>query len=168
MTTIHLAHTTPVNPPGTAGPILTQEQLFKGFQHKVRRPSEFVAAIAKAEILSEDVATGVIKRQVTFREGAVGGQPREVVEVCRELPPHRVDFELENGSKVWNIIGGDAPENLFVTYAFAWKHPELTGDDTRPTSAAYRTAEAEHKRLAKFSVESSIATTRKLVASGAI
>lgn len=168
MTTIHLAHTAPVNPPGTTGPILTEEQVFKAFQHKIRRPSEFVAAIDKAEILSEDLESGIIKRRVTFKRGAVGGQPTEVVEVCREMPPHRVDFELENGSQVWNIIGGDAPDNLFVTYAFAWKHPELTGDDARATSAAYRAAEAEHKRLAKFSVESSLATTRKLVGSGLI
>ncbi|KAL1895605.1 hypothetical protein Sste5346_005074 [Sporothrix stenoceras] len=183
MTTIHLAHTVPVNPPG-ATPVLTEAQVFAGFQRKVRNPQEFVPAIEKSEVLSD--ANGVCKRKVTFKAArAVAGHPTEVIEICTEHAPHRVDYELDNGSTVLNIIStgssGD-PSDLYVTYAFAWKHPATLA----PGSAEYQEAEASHKKVtipthiiiifqliangqvAKLAVESSIATTRRLVTEGQI
>ncbi|CAK7206619.1 hypothetical protein SEUCBS139899_009419 [Sporothrix eucalyptigena] len=161
MATIRCAHTVPVNPPGTI-PVLTEAQVFKGFQRKIRRPQDFVPAIAECSVLSDD--GGVVERKVTFKQS--GGHPHVATEVCTELPPHRVDFEMDNGSTVLNIISagssGEATD-LYVTYVFAWKH-----DDLGVGSAAYQEAEAGHKKVAKMAVESSIATTRRLVSEGEI
>lgn len=149
MTTIHLAHTVPVNPPGVT-PVLSEAQVFAGFQRKIRQPWEFVPAIEKSEVLSD--ADGVVKRKVTFKptpgskDGAVAGHPTEVIEVCTELAPHRVDYALDNGSTVLNIIStgssGD-PADLYVTYVFAWKHPATLAVGT----AEYEAAEASHKKV---------------------
>ncbi|CAK7214363.1 hypothetical protein SBRCBS47491_002116 [Sporothrix bragantina] len=162
MTTIRLAHTIPVNPPG-ATPALTEAQVFAGFQRKIRRPQDFVPAIAECNVQSDE--GGVVKREVTFKQNG-GSHPHVATEVCTELPPHRVDFELDNGSTVLNIISAGSsgePTDLYVTYVFAWKHPDL-----EVGSAAYNEAAAGHKKVAKMAVESSIATTRRLVSEGQI
>ncbi|CAK7243480.1 MAG: hypothetical protein STHCBS139747_005005 [Sporothrix thermara] len=165
MTTIRLAHTVPVNPPG-ATPVLTEAQVFAGFQRKIRRPQDFVPAIAACNVLSD--ADGVVTREVTFKPtpGTGGDRPLVATEVCTELPPHRVDFAMDNGSTVLNIVSAGssaAPTDLYVTYVFAWKH-----DDLEEGSAAYEEAEAGHKKVAKMAVESSIAMTRRLVSEGEI
>ncbi|CAK7563597.1 MAG: hypothetical protein SEPTF4163_001467 [Sporothrix epigloea] len=162
MTTIRLAHTVPVNPVGVT-PVLTEAQVFAGFQRKIRRPQDFVPAIAECKVLSDEA--GVVKREVHFKQMG-GNHPHKASEVCTELPPHRVDFEMDNGSTVLNIVSAGSsgePTDLYVTYVFAWKHPDLTVG-----SPAYREAEADHKATAKMAVESSIATTRRLVSAGDI
>ncbi|KIH89817.1 hypothetical protein SPBR_01081 [Sporothrix brasiliensis 5110] len=164
MTTIYLAHTVPVNPPG-ATPVLSEAQVFAGFQRKIRQPGEFVPAIAASEVLSD--ADGVVKRKVTFKAAPNADHPTQVVEVCTEHAPHRVDYALDNGSTVLNLISTGSSGNaddLYVTYAFAWKHPESLAVG----SAEYSETEARHKAVAKLAVESSIATTRRLVSEGAI
>ncbi|CAK7225713.1 hypothetical protein SCUCBS95973_005956 [Sporothrix curviconia] len=163
MITIRLAHTIPVNPLGVM-PVLTEAQVFAGFQRKIRRPQDFVPAIAECSVLADEA--GVVKREVTFKPTGSSSHPHVAIEVCTELPPHRVDFEMDNGSTVLNIISAGSsgePTDLYVTYVFAWKHPDL-----EVGSAAYNEAEAGHKKVAKMAVESSIATTRNLVAAGEI
>ncbi len=146
MPTIRLAHTIPVNPPGVT-PVLTEAQLFKGFQRKIRRPMDFVPAIAKCEVLTDE--NGVVKRHVTFKpppgDDGTSGQLKEAVEICTELPPHRVDYKVDDGSTVSNIISAGSSgklEDLYVTYSFEWQYPNL-----EVGSADYNKAEAEHKRV---------------------
>ncbi|EFX05721.1 duf1857 domain containing protein [Grosmannia clavigera kw1407] len=166
MVTIHLAVTVPVNAPG-ASLVLSQVQVFAGFQRKIRQPQEFAPAIAKAEVLSD--VGGVVKRRVTFKAPSApdtGGHPAEVLETCTELAPSRVDYELDNGSTVLNIVStgtSGKPEDLYVTYVFAWKHADLEAG-----SMAAREVQTSHEKIAKVVVESSIATTRRLVSEGKI
>ncbi|OAA66815.1 DUF1857 domain containing protein [Niveomyces insectorum RCEF 264] len=147
MTVIHLAHTVPVNPPG-ASPVLTQAQVFAGFQRKIRKPWEFVPAIESAQVLADE--GGVVRRRVVFKPDASGSSSssseaadRTVVEVCTEHAPSRVDYELDNGSTVLNVISAGSSgvaTDLYVTYIFAWRHDELEAG-----SAAAEATEARHK-----------------------
>lgn len=145
MVTIHLATTVAVNAPGVS-PVLSQAQVFAGFQRKIRQPEEFVLAIAKSEVLSD--VDGVVKRRVTFKAPSApgtGGHPAEVLETCTELAPSRVDYVLDNGSTVLNIVSvgtSGKPEDLYVTYVFSWKH-----DDLEAGSAAAQEAEAKHEKV---------------------
>ncbi|CAK7268024.1 hypothetical protein SEPCBS119000_002844 [Sporothrix epigloea] len=162
MAIIRLAHTEPVNPKGTA-PAITEAQIFAAFQRKIRQPQDFVTAIADCTVLSDEA--GVVKRKVHFKQ--IGGdKPHVATELCTELPPHRVDFEMDNGSTVLNIVSAGPsgePWDLYITYVFAWNRPELAVD-----SPAYAEAVAGYKAAAKTAVVSSIATTRQLVSEGKI
>ncbi len=154
MVSFHLAYTAPANPAG-AQPVLTQAQLFAGFQRKVRKPWEFVPAIEKAEVLSDE--GNVVTRLVTFKPGGMG----QAKEVCTILAPSRVDYHLENGSSVLNVISSGpsgAPEDLFVTYIFDWKH-----DDIEEGSAKASEVFENHKKVCFFALPE----TRKLIPSPA-
>ncbi len=138
MVTFHITYTAPVNPPGVE-PVLTQAQLFAGFQRKVRKPWEFVPTISGAEILSDE--GNVVKRLVALKSGVIN----KAKEVCTIYPPSRVDYSLDNGSSVINIIGSGPslkPEDLYVTYVFEWKH-----DDLEEGSAAAKAVEEGHWKV---------------------
>lgn len=179
MVTIFLAYTAPVNPAGTTQ-VLTHAQVWAGFQRKIRRPYEFVPAIESAEVISEKENS--LTREVVFKAGA--GPAGKVKEVCISHAPCRVDYLLDNGSKVMNIIGagpsGD-PSDLFVTYAFEWKHDDIAegSAEAKEKEAMHQKVRSGHTRLlrkwmsdnsqtAKLAVDTSIATTRKLVSAGEI
>lgn len=82
MVNIHLAYTTPINPP-SAQPVLTHSQCWAGLQRKIRRAYEFVGAITACDVVSEK--DNEVVREVVFREGN-----RKVREVCRSYAPTRV------------------------------------------------------------------------------
>jgi len=152
MAIIHLAYTAPVNPSG-ATPTLSQAQLWAGFQRKVRKPSDFVPVIASAEVTKEE--GNVVTRTVTFKEGrpgAHGGSAGDqVVEVCSSYAPCRVDYAVSDGSSVSNIISQGPGGELFVTYAFAWKHEgmEEGGKEFEEAKAKHeQVSDLEHQRLA--------------------
>ncbi len=139
MVTFHLAYSAPANPAG-AQPVLTQAQLFAGFQRKVRQPSEFIPAIESAEVLSDE--GNVVTRLVAFKAGS---GPAKVKEVCTILSPSRVDYHLENGSTVLNIISAGpsgAADDLYVTYTFEWKR-----DDLSEGSPEAKEAEETYKKV---------------------
>lgn len=131
MVSIHLAVTLPINPPG-ATPILTRSQVWAGLTRKARRPQDFVAVVDTCEILFE---TGdSITCTVTFKPGVA--HARKIKEVCTLRAPCRLDYEIEDGSTAVNVIS-DGPsrqeDDLFLTFAFGWKHPELLegSDETK-------------------------------------
>lgn len=119
MVVLHFAATAPINPAG-ASPVLNKDQVWAGLQRKVRFAHEFVPPITSCVVVKED--GNVVTRRVVF-EGT-----RELSEVCTEYAPSRVDFRLENGSEVGNIVGqGPSGEehDLFLTYVFKWNLPEI-------------------------------------------
>lgn len=126
MAVINLAYSAPINPSG-ASPVLTEDQVWKGLQRKVRKAHEFVAPILKCEVLSEEeTETGTkVTRQVTFDKDVRGDDDAIVKEVVHEFAPSRVDFRQPDGSNIFNIISVDQDGNLVMTYAFEWRHPEL-------------------------------------------
>ena len=82
MVTLHLAHTSPINPPN-ASPPLTPAQIWAGLQRKIRFAQEFVPVIESCEILEEK--DGVVTRDVVFKEGM--GPKRSAREVVRGFWP---------------------------------------------------------------------------------
>lgn len=119
MAILHLAATAPINPPG-ATPVLNKAQVWAGLQRKVRFAHEFVPPITSCIVEKEE--GNVVTRRVVF-EGV-----RELSETCTEYAPCRVDFRLEDGSEVANIVG-DGPSgdehDLHLTYAFKWVMPDI-------------------------------------------
>jgi hypothetical protein len=125
MVTINVAYTAPINP-STTSPALTQAQVWDGLKLKVRKAQEFVPLIVSCEVLSEEeTAKGfTVVRQVVFKPGQgpkKAGEP--VKEVCVHFAPCRVDFEQENGSTISNVVSSGPDGELFMTYAFEWRHP---------------------------------------------
>ncbi len=80
MARINLAYTGPINPP-VATPVLTEQQVWKGLERKVRFAQEFVPVIDSCHVIREE---GVeVERDVYFKaeveQGKVGEPTREVV-----------------------------------------------------------------------------------------
>ncbi|KAF9297303.1 hypothetical protein BGZ88_010486 [Linnemannia elongata] len=123
MSTTNFSFTTPINPPGEEL-VLTRSQVWAGLRHKVRHANEFVPMIYTCEVVSEEA--NVVTRVVTFENGK-----SPMREVCTEHEPSRIEFILEDGSKVQNVLSlGTSPnstgsdKDLFLTYAFEWKVPQ--------------------------------------------
>jgi len=141
-TTVNFSVTAAINPPG-AEPVLTRPQVWKALQRKVRHPSEFVPAIQSCEVVSEE--GNVVTRVISIANGKSGMR-----EVCTEHKPSRVEFIMEDGTKVQNILStGISPDNngteLFLTYAFEWKVPEGITDGT----PQWAEMEANHTKVRK-------------------
>ncbi|CAF3494771.1 unnamed protein product [Fusarium graminearum] len=159
---INLAFTAPINPSGIS-PVLTEAQVWKGLQRKVRKAHEFVAPILKCEVISEEeTETGTkVTRQVTFAEGARGDTDAVVKEIVHEFAPTRVDFRQPDGSNIYNIVSVDEDGNLLMTYAFEWRHPELDAEGEKA-----KEQREKYSKMAQVAVHGSIDTIRKLVKDG--
>jgi hypothetical protein len=118
MVTLHLAHTSRINPSG-ASPILTPPQIWAGLQRKIRFAQEFVPVIESCDVLEEK--DGVVTREVVFKKGM--GPKDRAKEVVRGFWPSWVDFEQEDGSHIKNIISDGDDGDLFMTYAFEFRLP---------------------------------------------
>jgi hypothetical protein len=166
MVTLNFAYTAPINPAG-ASPVLTQAQVWKGLERKVRRAQEFVPVITSCEVLSEDkVDTGSrVVRQVNFQPG-VGPKPSDVPvkETCLLFAPSRVDFRQEDGAVISNVISKGPDGELLMTYIFEVRRPDV------PDTEADKVAELEATswKMSKIAVEKSIETIRKFVEEGEI
>ena len=76
---LHLAHTTPINPPSASA--LTRAQIWAGLQRKIRHAEEFVPVISSCTVLSD--ADGVVVRDVRFKLGQGAKEAaRETVRTC--------------------------------------------------------------------------------------
>ncbi|RGP77256.1 hypothetical protein FLONG3_4771 [Fusarium longipes] len=162
MVVINLAYSAPINPPG-ASPVLTEAQVWKGLQRKVRKAHEFVAPILKCEVLKEEeTETGKrVTRQVTFDRNVRGDADAVVTEVVHEFAPNRVDFRQPDGSNIFNIVSVDQDGNLVMTYAFEWRHPEFDED-----SEQVKELRQKYSKMAKVAVDGSIDTIRRFVKEG--
>ncbi|OOQ85820.1 hypothetical protein PEBR_23975 [Penicillium brasilianum] len=163
MPTHNLAFTSLINPPNTPNP-LTVSQIWKGLLLKCRSAETFVpAAIQHTTVLSDttDPATGnpVIVREVLFRESQ-----KLVKEVVTAFEPCRVEFEQPDGSRVSNVVSVGAQGELYMTYIFEWRHPELEGESAEQRE---RVLEKE-KAMSKSAVEGTITVLRKLAEEGKI
>ncbi|KAK7532326.1 uncharacterized protein J3D65DRAFT_636467 [Phyllosticta citribraziliensis] len=180
--TIHTAYTAPVNastnnnnpsstpssngtpmsssPPSPSFPRLSHAHLWAGLQRKVRRAQDFVPAIVACEVEREEQGGRVVERWVRFKEG------REVRERCVAVGGWKVDFQQPDGSTITNLIstGAGGQDDLYLTYIFEWRHPELSAD----ASDEIAKLQAKHDAMAKMAVEKSIESIRKMVAEGVI
>lgn len=136
MPAVHVAATLPINPPG-AQPVLSRAQVWAGLRRKVRHAEEFVPIITGCDVVSDE--DGVVTRKVSFE-----GREDPVTEVCTELPPCRVDFAMEDGSRVQNIVGEGEGGELYMTYAFVW---QVAG--VEEGSEGLKEAEARHQKVSR-------------------
>lgn len=78
----------------------------------------------------------------------------------------QVDFHQTDGSVISNIISdgpSGKPEDLYMTYAFQWLHP-----DVEAGGAKEKELMESHKAMAKMAVDKSIEAIRRLVGEGKI
>jgi len=163
MVTFNLSYTAPINVPG-AEPVLTQSQIWKCMNRKVRNAEQFVPAILDTEILF-DRGT-VLERLVTFAPGAHPGGAKNAVETCKFYEPCRVDYVAADGSIITNAVSTGSigtPEDLHYTYIFEWRHPEI-----KAHSIEAKTQEEADWKICKIAVNSTIDTMRRLVREGIV
>ncbi|KAF8985501.1 hypothetical protein BGZ52_010522 [Haplosporangium bisporale] len=163
MSSTNFSFTTPVNPPG-AEPVLTRPQVWAGLQRKVRHANEFVPMIHTCEVVSEEA--NVVTRVITVENG---NSP--IREVCTEYEPSRVEFVLEDGSKVQHILSvGMSPDNtgsdkdLFLTYAFEWKVPQGVTKGTPQWDEMV----VKHTKMSTGSLLNSVKVLRSMAKDGRI
>jgi len=158
-TSNNVAYTAAINPP-SATTKLELQHIWPLLQRKIRRAQDFVgAAITATEVLevkTTDDGHRVTSREVVFREGN-----RRVHEDCVEYEPMRVEFRQPDGSRIQNIVSEGAGGELYMTYAFEWRHPELAGD-----AAALAEKLAKEKKMAQVAVEETLKAMRAFVAAG--
>lgn len=142
MVVIRLAYTTIVNLPG-AQPILSHAQVWAGLERKARVPQDFVPVVETCEIHSE--RDNEITATVIFKADSAVAHARTIREVCTLSPPYRLDYAMEDGSTATNIIsmgkGATGDNELFLTFVFAWEHPQLIqgSDEARETEDRHKT-----------------------------
>ncbi|KAF9901254.1 hypothetical protein EC991_006382 [Linnemannia zychae] len=163
MSSTNLSFTTPINPPG-AEPVLSRARVWKGLQRKVRHANEFVPIIHSCEVVSEE--ENVVTRVITFENGK-----SPIREVCTEYEPSRVEFIMEDGTKVQNIVSvGMSPDNtgsdnnLFLTYAFEWKMPQGITKGTPQWDEMV----ANHTKMSNGSLLHSVEVLRSMAKDGRI
>ncbi|XEV02946.1 hypothetical protein FSHL1_008233 [Fusarium sambucinum] len=164
MVVINIAYSAPINLPDVT-PVLTEAQVWKGLQRKVRKAHEFVAPILSCEVINEEeTETGTkVTRQVTFDKDARGDADAVVKEIVYEFAPSRVDFRQPDGSKIFNIVSVDEGGKLLMTYAFEWRHPELKAESEKVNEQRKK-----YSKMVKTAVHGSIDTIRQLVRDGEI
>lgn len=70
-------------------------------------------------------------------------------------------FKLPGGSTVQNILSAGPDGMLFLTFTYEWKFPGI-----RSGTSEARTAEYEHGRIARSSVQGTIRALRTMVGKG--
>lgn len=118
----HIAYTAPINPP-SATPILTTSQVWAGLEIKIRHAEDFVPVIESIDVLEEthEGNIPVTVREIIFKEGE---RPNSRVrETCKAYEPMKVDFHMDNGSVVSNVISegsGGAEKGDLVCIEISW------------------------------------------------
>lgn len=95
MVTINCAYTEPINPSG-GSPVLTQDQIWKGLQRKIRHAQDFVPVITGTDVVEEK--DNEVTRVAHFKamhepDGkTVRKEGHSVKEVCKSYYPTKVRF----------------------------------------------------------------------------
>ncbi|KAF7350310.1 DUF1857-domain-containing protein [Mycena venus] len=116
-----LVVTRPVNPPGVQ-PVITEEQLWKGLEHKARNPMDYLPTMISACNITVDdgYKVGFAKLKfTTFMKFNVNSQI--VRDVTEEIEPHPLSIAslVKTGVRVTNIISYGASDGLLLTFTFA-------------------------------------------------
>lgn len=86
-----------------------------------------------------------------------------VKEVVTAFEPCRVEFEQPDGSRVSNVVSEGAEGELYLTYIFEWRHPELDAEGEESVAVLKR-----QKGMSRLAVEGTIQVLRRLVEEGKI
>lgn len=160
MVTINVAYTEAINPAG-AKPTLTQEQVWKGLQIKIREAQRFVPIITSCKVIEEK--ENEVVRVAAFKD-RVGIPAHEVREVCKSYYPAKVDFIQPDGAIITNTVsfgaGQDGTE-LFMTYTFEWRHADL-----EEGSEQHKALLTQHRQGAQMAVSKSLEAMRQMALDG--
>jgi hypothetical protein len=154
MPTNNIAYTAPINPPDTI-PKLRPDQIWAGLRLKVRSAESFVPnAIQSTTVISEgiDETTG---NEVTVREVVFVESQRKARETVTAFAPTRVIFLQEDGSTISNVVSENAHGELFMTYFFEWRHPDVSEEELPALLN-------KEKKMSRLAVEGTIAVLRQL------
>ncbi|KAK2737125.1 hypothetical protein FQN57_000464 [Myotisia sp. PD_48] len=156
--TNNIAFTAPINPPG-ATPVLKHDQVWAGLLLKIRSAETFVSsAIESTSVISESIDPStqnlVTVREVIFREGN-----RKVQETVTAYEDCRVDFIQPNGSLVSNVISEGEGGELYMTYVFEWRHPDVSKEE-------HLTLRQKEKDMSELAVKGTIDAMRTLAKNG--
>ncbi|KAL8996035.1 MAG: hypothetical protein Q9169_004347 [Polycauliona sp. 2 TL-2023] len=121
MVVFNMSYTAPINRPGL--PTLTSTQIWTCVDRKVHHAEQFVPAIVHTEVLSESATE--LKRRVTFAPNGHPAGAKDAVETCKIYEPCRVDFIAADGSTITNAVSIGSGSDLYYTYIFEWRHPEI-------------------------------------------
>jgi hypothetical protein len=151
----NIAFTAPINPPG-ATPVLTPEQIWNGLLLKIRSAETFVPrAIESTKVVSDSV-NPTTKNTITVREVVFRETQKIVQETVTAFEATRVDFVQPDGSKISNVISTGAGGELYMTYVFEWRHPDVTKEELA-------TLYEKEKKMSQMAVEGTITVLRQLV-----
>ncbi|KAL4881879.1 DUF1857-domain-containing protein [Aspergillus karnatakaensis] len=154
----NIAFTAPINPPGSST-ILTRSQIWAGLLLKIRSAQTFVpAAIQSTDVISESVDEET-QNPVTVREVVFVAGQRRVKETVTAFEDSRVDFRQPDGSLISNVISEGAEGELYMTYIFEWRHPDLSEEERKGLFE-------REKAGSKVAVEGTIRVMRELVERG--
>ncbi|KAJ7197716.1 hypothetical protein B0H12DRAFT_969284, partial [Mycena haematopus] len=120
------AATRPVNPPG-AEPVLTEEQVWKGLEYKVRNPVPFIPMISGSKTIFEE--GNKLTRELTMANSSV-----TMTEQIETHPRTIVYFDMNNGMRLTNTISYGPADELLLTYAFANGIPGVAADKPKPSA----------------------------------
>ncbi|KAM3524863.1 hypothetical protein NHJ13051_004277 [Beauveria bassiana] len=94
----------------------------------------------------------VVHRRVVFEGG------KEMTEVCTELARRRVDFRLQDGSEIENILPRGPSGELSPTYVLKWKFADI-----EEGCEEEQNLREEQQKMALGAVQSTIKVIRELV-----
>ncbi|KAJ6783530.1 hypothetical protein PWT90_02061 [Aphanocladium album] len=157
MVVLYYAATAPINPSG-ASPALSAAQVWAGLRHKVRHADQFVPSITSCVVEGEK--DNVLTRRIVF-EGT-----KETKETCTELAPHKVEFRLEDGTEIVNIVAAGPSgkeEECYLTYSFKWQFPDIEAGSKEEKDML-----AEQQKMAQDAVQSTIKSIREMIKDGRI
>ncbi|KAJ3483003.1 hypothetical protein NLG97_g7418 [Lecanicillium saksenae] len=159
MVVLYYAATAPINPSSSASPSLSAAQVWAGLRHKVRHADQFVSSITSCVVDSE--RGNVVQRRVV-----VDGSSVETKETCTELAPHKVEYKLEDGTEIVNIVAAGPSgeeDECYLTYSFKWQFPDIKeGSDEEKKMLA------EQQKMAQEAVQATIKSIREMVKDGRI
>lgn len=69
--------------------------------------------------------------------------------------PCRVEFEQPDGSRVSNVISEGADGDLYMTYIFEWRHPDVSKEELAALNE-------KERRMSQMAVEGTIKVMRQL------
>ncbi|KAJ7714429.1 hypothetical protein B0H16DRAFT_1477999 [Mycena metata] len=119
----HLRLPRPVNPSG-ALPVLTEEQLWKGLEYKLRNPTAFVAMLSASKTIVDNGLWGL----TLSRRRARGLRAAVLTRL------ERMYMEMSTGLRITNIVSYGAEDELLLTYSFGNGLPGVPADKPRPSA----------------------------------
>lgn len=96
---------------------------------------------------------------MTVREVVFVESQRKARETVEAFAPSRVIFKQQDGSTISNVVSENAHGELFMTYFFEWRHPDVSEEELPALLK-------KEKKMSRLAVEGTIAVLRRLVDTG--